>query len=171
MSPATMTAVQIEEAKSKMVSNNINVLLQTAVTTLKEMEIADIRLGKAKVCREGWKTEGYAVYAQVRGVVNGEVVLGIDPQIARQAVRRMLNKRLQISDFEIRLALQMLANDILISAMDLLAQVNIHVSLSSPQVFSRFEWTKTVMSKTPMIEVPLATDYGVCQLAFTLRAV
>lgn len=151
------------------VSSNVNAILQTLMATLKGMDIGDIQIGKARVCREGWKTEGYAVYAQASGMINGDVVLGMDPLMARQMVRRILLKRFQISDFEFRLAVQMLANDVLVAALDFLAQVNIRVSLSAPQVYSRFEWNKTSMAKAPMIEISLATPYGVCQLAFNIR--
>ncbi|OGH62436.1 MAG: hypothetical protein A3G34_12610 [Candidatus Lindowbacteria bacterium RIFCSPLOWO2_12_FULL_62_27] len=158
-----------EATKSSMVGSNINTILRTTMTMLTEMEIADVRVGKARACKEGWLAEGYAVYTQVRGMIEGDVVLGMDPRMARQMVRKMLMKRFQVSDFEFRLAVQMLANDVLVSALDLLDQVNIRVSVSAPQVYSRFEWNKTPMSKVPMIAISLHTAYGVCQLAFHLR--
>lgn len=158
-----------ETVTSEAVSSNVNAILSTLMTALHEMEIADIRIGKARACREGWKTDGYAVYSQVHGMINGDVVIGVDPLMARQMVRRMLMKRFQVSDFEFRLAVQMLANEVLVAALDMLAQVNIRVSLTAPQVFSRFEWTKTPMSQMPMIEVTLQTSFGVCQLAFNIR--
>lgn len=162
-------AIAARESNATIVSQKVNTILRSLMVRLEEMDMAEIKLGQTRACREGWKTDGYAVYAEVRGMVNGGIVFGIDPLMARQMVRHTLLKRFQISDFEFRMAVQMLANDVLVAALDLLAQVDIRMSLSAPQVFSRFEWTKTNMSRIPMIEVPLTTAYGVCQLAFNLR--
>lgn len=169
MSPAG-AAVKTEVSKtSQVVTRNVNAILQALMANLKQMEIADVRLGKPTACREGWKTEGYAVYARVHGMVSGDLVLGVPPLMARKAVGAMLSKKMQISDFEFRLAIQMLANEALVSALDVLAQVNIRVSLTAPQVYSRFEWTKTPMCKVPMIQIPLLTACGVCDLAFNIQ--
>ncbi|MBI4178741.1 hypothetical protein HY522_04840 [bacterium] len=167
MIPVTeVQPIQSENQTAGMVASKVNAILRAMTAHLKEINVPNIRLGKPSAHPAGWKTAGYAVYAQARGMVNADIVFGVDTAMAHKAVEGILSKRMHITDAEFRLALQMLANDALVSALDFLAQINLHISLTAPQVYSRFEWTKTLTSKLPMIEIPIITDSGVIHLAF-----
>lgn len=154
-----------------MVSTNANAILRALMQSFSTVGVSEVEAGRPRAGDGCWRNAAFAVSARVCGQVEGQVVIVMDRFAADHMARGVLSKKLPVCDIELRLGLQMLINDALVSAMDMLSDFRIRITLSAPQVFSRFEWSRSPASRLPMIEVPIRTPSGECRFAFRLRPV
>lgn len=153
-------------AAHNFVTSIINAVMLHLQDELHGAGIRRIRLGHARVGRPPLVWDGFVARASICGALRGKLIWSADPGVCAQLVRSVLPSRHRAGPMEMQFSMQMLSAQAFDRAATYLAKRGTHIRLDSPIVFPLSEWRREKHRLQPMIDVPVFTSSGTCQVSF-----
>lgn len=149
-------------------AQELNACLDALTESFTHLNLGYVRRSRPFAVPSGWNPHGLAVACFFSGPLNGFLALDIDPRLAGRISRYRTPKRAQLTDKDVRFALQLIGEEVISGMQTRLVQRGIMAQISAPQVFSAEEWNRFHPDKTSVAIIPLYSTCGICHLAFNL---
>lgn len=160
----------IDERPRLLSAQEINAYLDALAESFNHLNLGFIRRANIYAIPAGWVPEGLTITCSISGRASGFLALDIDRRLSGRIARYLTPKRTQLTDKDVRIALQMVGEEVIDGMQTRLVHLGIMSQISIPQVLTSEEWRRYHSDKSPVGIVPLYSTCGICHLVFNLAS-
>lgn len=159
----------LAEPRTNLLSaRELNAYLDALTESFNRLNLGFIRRSRMFAVPAGWRPAGLTITCLIGGQARGFLALDIGHRLAFRITRYLTPKRTPLTDRDVRIALEMVGDEVVAGMQTRLVHLGIMAKISDPQVSNSDEWHKHHPVETPVGIVSLYSTCGICHLAFNL---